>query len=267
MTKWVGAAVLAMSLLLATGAAAQAPARKPASPEEAAALKSLSALFKDSTTPPARFNSAIADFRLQFPASAYMLPVLVLGERYSRAHSDYPAMLDYGLAALGLEPHDLYSLSTLGAAIPDNVKDSDLDREQRLQQAAGFDQQVITVVEGWMITPSGLQYGGIHYTESQAKTLRDNLGGPAYLALGRIRALQQQYPDAVTAYQQALKFQTAPLQQAQTYYDMAVAEGDGGQAPAAQAALAKAKTLGAGSPFLQRMIEIEEAKLAAPGPG
>lgn len=264
MVKYLWAALLVAAI--AAAGLAQAPAaRHPSSPEEGAALKSLSSLFNDPNTPPSQFKSAVADFRSEFPSSSYMLAVLVLGVRYSNAHSDYPAMLDFGLAALAIDPHDLYTLSVLGSAIPENVKDSDLDRELRLQQGAGFDQQVISTVDAWLITANGFEYGGIHYNQTQATTLRNNLGSAAYLSLGRTNALLQKYPDAVAAYQQALKYQTQPTAKAQTYYDMAIAQADAGQPAAALAALDKAKPLAAGSDFLLRAIQLEEDKLKADG--
>ncbi|MGH9393777.1 MAG: hypothetical protein ACRD1E_06370, partial [Terriglobales bacterium] len=187
--------------------------------------------------------------------------------RYHRARNEYLPELKYGIAALALEPTDLYVLSSLGMAIPDNVKDSDLDREQRLDQGRGFDQQVIAAASSWMISSAGLDFGGRHYSEAQALTLRGNLEGPAYIALGRIAALRGKSEDAIAQYRQALTFETTPAQQAQLFYDIGVAEGLLHHQPEARAALAKARQLGPNSPLLLKLVQAEEDKLGPAGGG
>ena len=263
--------VLALALALATAAAAGAgaqtiPGLKPQSPAEAAALQSLTKLFNDPTTAGDAFDAAVSDFQQKFPTSQYKLPVLLLAERYHRDHGEYLPLLRYGTSVLALDPHNLYTLSSLGQAIPDNVRDSDLDRDQRLAQATDCDHQVIAAASAFMITSNGLDYGGLHYTQARAQILRNNLEGPAYISLGRIAMLQGQYSQAVAAFQRALTFETTPIQQAQAYYDVGTAAASANQIPEAQAALAKAKTLAAGSAFMLRMIQTELDKLKAGNP-
>ncbi len=261
------AGALALALSLTAAVAAQTiPGLKPQSPAEAAALKSLTKLFNDPTTAGAAFDAAVSDFDQKFPASQYRLPVLLLAERYHRDHGDYLPLLRYGTAVLALDPHNVYTLSSLGQAIPDNVRDSDLDRDQRLSQASDYDHQVIGIASAFVITSSGLDYEGMHYPPQLAQTLRNNLEGPAYISLGRIAMLDGKYPEAMADFQQALPFQPAPQQQAQVYYDLGTAAESAHQAPAAQAALTKAKALATGSPFLLRMVQTELDKLKAGNP-
>ena len=255
--------MVALAFTLALGA--QAPAAAPAAAPDLTAAKALTALFNDPTTPAATFQAALDTFVTQFPTSKLMLPALVLGVRYYRSRNDYGPLLHFGLEALKAAPGDLYTLSSLATAIPNNVKDTDLDRDQMLDMAAGFDRQIISTVNGWLITTAGLDWGGRHYTEIQGNTLRANLAGPAYLSLGRIASLQQHYPAAVEALRQALAYEHAPTAQAQVYFDIGVAEAAQAHKPEALAAFARAQKLAPGSEMLQRLIRTEQDRLSAGG--
>lgn len=252
---------LAVALACAAWARPQT-AQLPSGPTEAESLKSLVSLFNDPNSQPAAFDSAVDQFQLRFPQSPKMIPVLVLAVRYHRMRQEFLPELRYGVAALKLDPHDLYVMSSLGQAIPDNVSPNDLNLDQLLSEAEDYDQQVLAVVRGFHITAAGLDFSGIHYNQTNAHKLEQNLAGPAYLSLGEIAVLRQQYPAAVAAYQQALAYQPEPETQAQTYYHMAMAEVAAQHRDAASADLAKARALAPNSPLLQRQIQSAQAKLA-----
>lgn len=251
----------------ATPGTAKPPARHAGSPEEAAALKSLLAVFNDPATAPSVLDAAINSFLTQFPKSEYTLPILIYGERYARVHSEYLLLLEYGVQVLKLDPHNIYVLSSLGSAIPDNVKPTDLDMDQRLAQAADFDQQVIAVASGLVVTSTGVAFQGTHYTAAQAATLKNNLEGPAYLSLGHIATLRKQFPEAAEAYAKALPFESTANGQAQVYFEMGQSQASAQQTDAADATFAKALALAPKTSMLGNMIRAAQAKLHAPGGG
>lgn len=243
------------------GAQAAPAAPPPVSAEETALIKQLSTAYNDPATTPTRMDGVIADFRQHFPTSRYTEAVLLLGVRYHSRHSDYLEMLDYGTRVLAIDPHNLYTLSALGAAIPDNVKSSDLDSDQRLTQAEGYDRQVILIASGILVTGGAVEFEGKSYTPEQAKNLKDSLESPAYLSLGRIAAQRRQYPAAVAAFQQALTFIPVATRQSEVYYDIGVAEAAQQHVTEAQAAFTKALQLNPTSDLLQKMVKAEQAKL------
>ncbi|HXE31683.1 MAG TPA: hypothetical protein VN515_07780 [Terriglobales bacterium] len=250
---------------IAQGAAAPPASPHPAiSPDESAAIQNIARAFRDPATTATQMDEVINYYRQRYPAGSSLLSVLLVGERYSRAHSNYLRELDYGTQVLQLDPHNLYTLATLGQAIPDNVKQSDLDMDQRLSQAGDYDREVITVVGGLLPTDSGLEFQGIHYTAAQVKLLQQNLEGPAYLSLGRIATLREQYDDAISALRSALPFETNPAGQAQVYYDIGVAARDGQHRPEAEEAFTKAAQLAPKDSLLQRMALSEQSKLKNP---
>jgi tetratricopeptide (TPR) repeat protein len=250
-------------------AGATAAAVKPAlSAAEKAAIQHLAALFNSAATPPEDFDQAIANFRQQFPHSREMLTVLITAVRFHRRRGDYLPELHYGMEALQLDPNNLYVLSSLAMAIPQNVQTTDLDLEQRLAQAEGYDRQVLTIARGWTITPAGLSFGGNHLTAAQAKLLCDNVEGPAYASLGRIAWIRKQYPAAIAAYRQALTFETTSTAKAQTWYNIGASEAAQGHTPQAQAALQKALGFAPAGSLLYAMILRELQRVNTPnGPG
>lgn len=256
-------AVAVVCMMLGTAAVAQNASITQVS--EADSLKNITQLFNDPATPAATFDTAVDLFREAYPQSKKMLPVLVTAVRFHRLHGNYLPELHYGLLALQLDPHDLYVLSSLGMAIPDNVKTTDLDMDQRLSQAENFDQQVLAVTGGFQITAGGLSFGGRHYTQAQGQTLRDNLNSGAYLSLGRIATARGKYPEAVAAFEKAITFQPELAEQAQSYYQIGVAQAGAKNVSAARAAFAKARQLAPKSGLLQRMVQIAEDKLADGG--
>lgn len=256
------AVTLTLLLALFTGAMAFAQtATIPTGPSERDSLKAMVQIFNDPNSQPSTFDAAIDSFQQHFPTSKNMVRVLVLAVRYHRMRQEFLPELHYGLAALKLDPHDLYVMSSLGMAIPDNVNPNDLNLEQLLKEAESYDQQVLEVTQTFQITAKGLDFAGMHYTEKQAHELTDNLAGPAYVSLGQIAMLRQQYAQAVAAYKSALAFQPTADVQAQSYYHMGTAEVAAQQSAAAKADLAKARALARGSQLLQRMIAVQEAKL------
>lgn len=254
------AAGLALVLMTGTLAFAQT-ATIPTGPSERDSLKAMVQIFNDPNSQPSTFDAAIDSFQQHYPTSKNMVRVLVLAVRYHRMRQEFLPELHYGLAALKLDPHDLYVMSSLGMTIPDNVSPNDLNLEQLLSEAESYDQQVLAVVKTFQITAKGLDFAGTHYTKKRAHELTDNLAGPAYVSLGQIAMLRQKYPEAVAAYKSALAFQPAAAVQAQSYYHMGAAEVAAQQFAAAKADLAKARALAPGSRLLQRMIAVQEAKL------
>ena len=261
MNLWKPLVAVAAFCLLFGGARAVAQNAQISRLSEADSLTNITRLFNDPNTPASTFDSAVDLFREAYPQSPKMLPVLVTAVRFHRLRGDYLPELHYGLLALQSDPHDVYVLSSLGMAIPDNVKTTDLDMDQRLSQAEGFDQQVLSVTGAFQITAAGFDYFGRHYTEAQAETLRNNLNSGAYLSLGRIATVRGQYPEAIAAFEKAITFQPQPAEQAQTYYHIGVAQAGAKNPAAAHAAFAKARQLAPKSELLQKMVQLAEDKL------
>jgi tetratricopeptide (TPR) repeat protein len=268
---WVVCLLAASALAGAQAPPAAVPAAPPAvSAAEKAAISGLAKMFNDPATQPELFDQAVANFRQRYPHSPEMLTVLVTAVRFHRRRGDYLPELHYGMEALQLDPNNLYVLASLGTAIPQNVQTTDLDLEQSLGQAEGYDHHVLAIAQSWKPTPRGLHFGGNQLTPAQARMLINNVEGPAYASLGRIAWIRKQYPKAIASYRQALRFETTPTAKAQTWYNIGLSDAAQGHTPQAQAALKTALGFAPQGSLLNAMVMRELQRVnasAAAGPG
>ncbi|MGH9467342.1 MAG: hypothetical protein ACRD1Y_08295 [Terriglobales bacterium] len=257
LSRCLGLVLTAGLLVAAVGAQARPAAATP----ETQSLQAIDKLVADPNTQPAALDAAVDQFRQQYPHSPNTLHVLVLTVRFHRERQEFLPELRYGEAALAIAPGNLYTLSSLGQAIAQNVSSSDLDFDQLLQQAEGYDRDVLAATQKFHITAQGMAFAGAHYTPAQARLLDDFLSAPAYISLAQIARLRGDYSGAVAAYRRALPHLTHANVQAQTYYEIGTAEASAHQDAAAKADLDKAGALAPDSQLMQRMVKDAETKL------
>lgn len=232
----LGSLVLAAPVLVAQTPAAPAASTASSAPkvkskEEYQALQSINKLAQTPTTTPAEMDAAITNFITKFPTSDFRSSVSVLGLRYYQdpAHTDYAKSLVYGEQALKTDPNELYALITLGTIIPDNVHDTDLDRDQRLQEATQDDEQALALAEKYAATGT---VNGQPFTAD----IKNSIEADAYGSLARIATIKKDYAGAVADYAKAIPLDDGP-HQAQDYFYTARAQMAMKQWPQALASL------------------------------
>ncbi|MGH9483099.1 MAG: hypothetical protein ACRD1L_13505, partial [Terriglobales bacterium] len=201
----------------AASATANAPkGAHPRSPAEANALKALDKMAKDPTTAPDALDTAITGFVTQFPQSDYISSVETYGLQYSQTapHINYERSLVYGEAAIKADPTNVFALVTIGDVVPNQVKDTDLDRDQRLKEAADDDNAAIKLAQ-----TSGDTIHGQPFTAAQ----KSQTQGIAYSSLARIADLNKDYKGEIANYAQAIPLDP-PTQQAVDYFYTARAQ-------------------------------------------
>ncbi|MGH9506685.1 MAG: hypothetical protein ACRD13_07175 [Terriglobales bacterium] len=240
-----------------TGQSAARPhlATRPAPPPDLAALHNLVALMRDKTTTPAQVVQAVAQYTDKFPTSPYRETAYTLGMQFANSRRDYPDMLSFGDAALKVNPNALVPLLMLGSAIPERVQPTDLNREQQLGLAAGYNHRALAIAQHFPTV-----YNGHQLAPQQVAEIQREIRASAYSSLGVIAAIRGQYAKAVTHLQQALSYDNArskPLD----YYRVGVADVGLKQYAAATAALHQALALGANEPGLQNLANGELQKI------
>jgi len=218
---------LGLALCALPAALAQAPAKPsatanapkgahPKSKAEGDALSALNKLAKDPNTTPDQINAAVTSFNTTYPTSDFLGSVAVFALQYFQTppHVSYEQSLLYGEMAIKADPTSVYALTTMGDIIPNQVKDTDLDRDQRLKEATDDDNAALHVVE-----TAGDTINGQPFT-AQAKQLASAI---AYASLARIANLNNDYPNVVANYQKAIQFDTG-RSQAGDYFYMARAQ-------------------------------------------
>jgi tetratricopeptide (TPR) repeat protein len=217
---------LAVLLAVPAGLAAQttppatAPAAAPAKPQqkqkpkskaEAKALQDLQKLSRDPATQPAAMDAALTAFATQYPTSDYLGTVAVWGLQYFQTppHVDYAKSLVYGEQAVKGDDPSLYALVTLGTIIPDQVKDTDLDYDQRVSEAKTDDQKALALADSGATTLNGQPFSEAEKTLVRSK---------AYASLGKLAMVAKDYPGAVTNYEKAAQYDSGASQAADYFY-------------------------------------------------
>ncbi|HXE32256.1 MAG TPA: hypothetical protein VN515_10720 [Terriglobales bacterium] len=183
----------------------------PKSKEEKDALNALTALYKNPATTGDQLDAALNDFVTKFPTSDYLATVATWGLQFYQTppHADYAKSLVYGEQAIKADPKSLYALATLGDIIPTQVKDTDLDADQRLKEATDDDNAAIQIAQ-----TGGSTINGQPFTDAQKQKLQ----AIAYTSLARIANIHKDYPNVVANYQKALPFDDAGHQAVDDFY-------------------------------------------------
>ncbi|MGH9392859.1 MAG: hypothetical protein ACRD1E_01720 [Terriglobales bacterium] len=210
-----------MPALLAS-ASAQAPAKSsataaapkgahPKSKAEGDALNALNKMAKDSATTGDQLDAAVTDFVTKYPTSDYLASVAVFALQYYQTapHASYEKSLLYGEQAIKADPTSIYALTTVGDIIPNQVKDTDLDRDQRIKEATDADNQAIHVVETSGDTINGQPF------PLAAKHVAEAI---AYSSLARIANLNKDYAQVVANYQKAIPLDEGRSQAGDYFY-------------------------------------------------
>jgi len=227
----------------------------PQSAEEKAALQALAAALRNPATASEQMDTALRQFQFRYPHSQYKETLATVGMEFFRSHNDYARTLEYGLEALKVNPKSLAVLVSLASIIPDRVRDTDLDRDDKLQEAESFDAQALQLADTLPPVMNGQQL-----TPTQLEQLKNIVRADVHTSRGKIAALRLQYPQAEAEYRLAI-----PLADAESaaldYYRLALVQEAMKQYPAAQSSLDQALAGGAKNATLQTLATAEKAKV------
>jgi len=238
----------------APGPVASGPS--PQSAEEKTALQALATALRNPSTPPEQMDTSLRQFQFRYPHSQYKETLATLGMEFFRNHNDYARTLEYGMEALEVNPKSLPVLVSLAAIIPDRVRDTDLDRDDKLNQAESYDAQALQLAD---VLPAVMN--GQQMTPAQLEHLKNIIRADVHTSRGKIAALRQQYPQAEAEFRLAIPL-SDPESAALDYYHLAQVQEAMKQYPAAQASLDQALTGGAKNPTLQTLAKAEKERVA-----
>ncbi|MGH9540872.1 MAG: hypothetical protein ACRD2H_03190 [Terriglobales bacterium] len=240
----------------ATAKPAPAPAGpKAKSPEELAAVQAVAAALRNPTGTPAQLDAAVQNLVTKFPQTEFKEFAYTLATQYHYRHNDYAGTVENGEAALQANPHAVLPLLILASIIPQHVQSTDLDRDQRLAQAEGYDKTALDFADHF---PA--QINGHQLTPQEVAGYQQMIRGTAYSSLGAIATQRGQFPQAAGAYQQAIQYENGE-NQARDYYHLALAQDAAKQYKDALESIDKALQLGASNPTLQTLATAEKTKI------
>lgn len=204
----LGVAILAMSLIgmnaLPGNAQSQAPA-EPATPPagkapvqaktqaEFEAYQAVMAKSQDA----AAMEKAADDFAAKFPQSDLrVLLCRALMHDYTAAGNS-EKILETGLKVLTLDKDDPEALIGVAEVQGEHTSPTDLDREQRMQQAMDNAQHALKTIDTDLAVPAGTRADKV---DAYKRYLRST----AWAIVGTIQYKREQFPDAETSLRQSI---------------------------------------------------------------
>ncbi len=222
-------------------------AKQPPPPPALADLQKLLNLMRQPRTTPQQVKQAVKVYSDKYPTSVYRESAYTLAMRFAQARRDYPDMLAFGDGALRVNPNSLVPLLTLGSVIPQQVHPTDLNRDQQLAVAAGYNQRALAIARHFPTV-----YNGHQLSPQAVAQIQKEIRGSAHSSLGVIAIDRGHYAAAIQQLQHAVANDN-PQSIPADYYRMGLAQIALKQYPAALASMHQALTLGANIPELQTL--------------
>jgi tetratricopeptide (TPR) repeat protein len=117
--------------------------------------------------------------------------------------NDFEKMRDFGEKVLEADPEDAISLILLASAIPERTRDTDLDKEQKLNTAETYATRALAAIDK-LVKPAPT------ITDEQWDQVRNDARSQAHASLGYIALQRKNYTLAEESYVKATKLQGQP---------------------------------------------------------
>src|SRR5689334_7189056 len=136
--------------------ASQAPAAVGKRPPQAKTQPEFDA-FKtaSATTDPAALEKAADDFAAKFPDSELRILLYKTAMRGYQNANNADKMLDMGRKCLALDPNDPEALVDVAEVLTERTRDTDLDKDQRLDEATKAAQKALQTIDTDVAFPAG----------------------------------------------------------------------------------------------------------------
>lgn len=140
-------------------------------------------------TDPAAMEKAADDFAAKFPDSEVRVILYKNAMRLYQNANNPEKTEAMGRKLLALDPDDPEGLSTVSEVISERTRDSDLDKDQRYDEAIKMAQKATQTVDTDVSVPANA-------TQQQVDAYKAGLRSQAYATIGTIEFLKQNYPAA-----------------------------------------------------------------------
>lgn len=201
-------------LALATGAWAQQPAAKEPAGSQAGAAQQPPATGKRppqaKTQPefdaykaatanqdPAALMKAADDFATKFPDSELRVILFKTAMRGFQQANDGDNMMDAGRKVLKIDPDDPEALVGVAEVLAERTRDTDLDKDQRYDEALKLAQHATETVDTDVAVPPGTP-------QDKIDAYKGFLRSSAYSIMGTIQYNREKYADAEGSYRKSI---------------------------------------------------------------
>jgi tetratricopeptide (TPR) repeat protein len=138
---------------------------------------------------PAAMEKAADDFASKFPSSDLRVLLYRAAMHSYQSAANSPKMLDMGMKVLAIDKDDPEALIGVGEVLEEQTAATDLDRDQRMNQAVTYAQHALETIDTDLAVPAGSPPDRV---EAYKKYLR----ATALTIIGTIQYKREQYADA-----------------------------------------------------------------------
>jgi len=145
----------------------------------------------------AAMEKSADDFAAKFPDSELrvLLYKAAIGA-YQNAHND-DKMSEMAQKALKIDPDDPVALIAVSEVIAERTRDTDLDKDQRFDQATKYAQHALETIDTDVAIPAGTP-------QPQVDAYKEGLRSTAFSILGTIQYSQEKYAEAQGYFQKSI---------------------------------------------------------------
>jgi tetratricopeptide (TPR) repeat protein len=140
-------------------------------------------------TDPAAMEKAVDDFATKFPDSELRVPLYKATMQAYQKQGNTEKIMAMGRKALAIDGDDPEALVTVASEIAEKTHDTDLDKDQRYDEAVEMAQKALKTVDTDIAFPPNM-------TPAQVDAYKQQLRSFAYSIVGTIEFKRDQFPQA-----------------------------------------------------------------------
>jgi tetratricopeptide (TPR) repeat protein len=232
------------------------PAPPPAGQKvlQAGSQEELKAYQEDfALTDPAKLEAAASDFSTRFPNSQLRASLYIRAMNLYAQSNNTDKVIDCGRQAIAADPTNPIPLVQVASALAESTRETDLDREQRLAEAAKDAQAAIDNIDTGLVLPANADPARVEAAKRSILTM-------AYDTLGMVDLSKKNYSGAVTNLQQAIS-KSSGNPEAVLYLRLSVAQDNLKQYPQALDSANKAVQYAKDGTQAQNLAKMQQARL------
>jgi len=240
----------------AAGQAQGAAPAKPAGPRvlQAQSQDEMKAFQDDmALTDPDKVEAAATAFAAKYPNSQLRASLYIRAMNLYAQSNNTDKVIDTGRQAIAADPLNPVPLVQVASALAESTRDTDLDREQRLAEAAKDAHAAIDNIDTGLLVPANADPARVEGAKRSILTM-------AYDTLGMVDLNKQDYTSAVTNLQKAIS-ESSGNPEAVLYLRLSVAQDKLKQYPQALDSANKAVQYAKDGTAAQNLAKQQQARL------
>ena len=149
------------------------------------------------TSDAAAMEKAADDFAAKFADSELRAPLYQMAMRVYQNANNAEKMTEMGRKVLAIDPDDPESLVDVALVLSQRTRDSDLDKDQRLDEATKMAQHALQTIDTDIAPPAGTP-------PEKIEAYKNFLRSTAYSVIGAVALKRNQFADAEAAFRKSV---------------------------------------------------------------